>query len=184
MQEAISKSKLPVSCKDFSDVPVNSFFYQLITVLQREVKVKRLARKVKQWFNETQCSTDLHYRFTGRESRAFCHNFMRVIKCLSSAGDSKKEKQTVLTLAYLGRRQRDCVSLFNRFDISLEEIDQLSVACHEYLVVNALFMETSVNPTVWTLGHVVPAHCKDVFSKYGQGLGLVTMEGREAKHIF
>jgi len=36
---------------------------------------------------------------------------------------------------------------------------------------------------VWTLGHVVPVHARHVFEQYGQGLGTVTMEGREAKHI-
>ena len=34
------------------------------------------------------------------------------------------------------------------------------------------------------MGHIVPAHCRQVFEKYEQGLGIVTMEGREAKHIF
>ena len=48
---------------------------------------------------------------------------------------------------------------------------------------NALFLPTSVNPTVWTIGHIIPAHTKEVHEKYGQGLGIVTMEGREAKHI-
>ena len=54
----------------------------------------------------------------------------------------------------------------------------------EYFWANALFLPTSVNPTVWTLGNNVAAHCKEVFQKYGQGLCTVMMEGREAKHIF
>ena len=41
-----------------------------------------------------------------------------------------------------------------------------------------------VNPTVWTIGHIVPAHARDMKSKYGLGLGLNSMEGREAKHVF
>lgn len=109
---------------------------------------------------------------------------MTLIECLSHESDSKKEHQTVLVLGYLGLRLRDCVSLCNRFDITLDQIAQLSNACREYFNLNALFMYTSVNPTVWTMGHIVPAHCHQVFEKYGQGLGVVTMEGREAKHIF
>ena len=81
-------------------------------------------------------------------------------------------------------RLRDCVSLFNRFEITLAQISQLSIACREYFKVNSLLLPSSVNPTVWTLGHIVPAHCHQVLEKYGQGLGMVTMEGREAKHIF
>ena len=109
---------------------------------------------------------------------------MRLIRWLSNESDSRKDHQTVLLLAYLGVRLRDCVSLFNRFDITLDQISQLSVACCEYFNVNAMFMQSSVNPTVWTLGHIVPPHCSEVFEKYGQGLGMVAMEGREAKHIF
>ena len=29
----------------------------------------------------------------------------------------------------------------------------------------------------------MPAHTKDMFGKYGLGLGLNSMEGREAKHV-
>ena len=185
LTEAIRKSKLPADCKKFSEVPADSPFAQVITALQTEVKARRLANKTKQWFNETQGSgADLHYRFTGKDSRSFCHNFMRLIKWLRCEKDSSKERQTVLALAYLGVRLRDCVSLFSRFEITSDHIDQLSIACHEYFKVNSLLLPSSVNPTVWTLGHIVPAHCRQVLEKYGQGLGLVTMEGREAKHIF
>ena len=185
LREALSKSKLPPGCKNFSEVPADTSFARVITALQAKVKTRRLANKTKQWFNETQGSgPDLHYRFTGKDSRSFCHNFMRLIKWLSDPSDSKKQHQTVLVLAYQGVRLRDCVSLCNRFDITLDQIDQLAHACHEYFVVNALLTQTSVNPTIWTMGHIIPAHCRQVFEKYEQGLGIVTMEGREAKHIF
>ncbi len=46
-----------------------------------------------------------------------------------------------------------------------------------------MFLPDAVNPTIWTLGHIVPVHAHQVFEKYNQGLGIVTMEGREAKHI-
>ena len=39
-----------------------------------------------------------------------------------------------------------------------------------------------VNPTVWTLGHVVPVHTREIFTKYGVGWSINSMEGREAKH--
>ena len=183
MTEAISKSKLQADCKKFSDVPTDSPFAQVITALQTEVKTRRLANKTKQWFNETHGpGSDWHYRFKGKDSCCFCHNFMRLIKWLSNENDSKKEHQTVIVLAYLGVKLSDCVSLFNRFD--KDQIGQLSVGCRKYFNVNAILMQSSVNPTVWTLGYVVPAHFSQVFEKYGQGLGMVTIEGHEAKHIF
>ena len=105
--------------------------------------------------------------FTGKDSRSFCHNYIRLIKWLSFESDTGKERQTVLALAYLGVRLRDCVSLFNRFETTVAQIDQLSAVWHEFFKVNLLLLPSSVNPTVWTLGHIVPAHCCQVLEKYG-----------------
>ena len=166
LKEALAKSNIADSCKKFSDIPNDE------------------ARKVKNWFDETQGKgKDLQYRFTGKDSRLLCHNFMRLIRWLSGENDSEHQRTTLLVLAYLGLRLRDCVSLFSRFEISVEQLTQLSVAACEYYRLNALFLSSSVNPTVRTIGHIIPAHTKDVHEKYGQGLGIVTMEGREAKHI-
>ena len=154
------------------------------TALKYEVKAKCLARKVIKWYDETQgTGQDLQYRFTGKESRLFCHNFMWLVKWLSSEKDSKRQRQTVLIYAYVGLKLRDCVSIFNRFDITAEQLGQLAVVAREYFRANALFLPSSVNPTVWAIGHIIPSHAQDVHRKYKQGLGTVTMEGREAKHI-
>lgn len=40
------------------------------------------------------------------------------------------------------------------------------------------------HPTAWTLAHIVPAYVREMKHKYGKGLGLNSMEGREAKHVF
>ena len=108
---------------------------------------------------------------------------MRLIKWLSSENDSHQQRKTVLIFAYLGLRLRDCVSLFSRFDITVEQLTKLSISARDYYRVKALFLPTSVNPTVWTIGHIIPAHTKELYEKYGQGLGIVTMEERETKHI-
>ena len=183
LKEALAKSNIADSCKKFSDIPNDSIISRVVTALQFEVKTKCLARKVKNWLDETQKKgKDLQYRFTGKDLRLLCHNFMRLIRWLSGESESEHQRTTLLVLAYLGLRLRDCVSLFSRFEISVEQLTQLSVAACEYYRVNALFL-SSVNPAVWTIGHIIPARTKDVHEKYGQGLGIVTMEGREAKHI-
>ena len=93
LKESIGKSNVLPSKKKISDVPEDSCFAIVVTVLQYEVKAKRLATKVKKWFDETQGEqADLQYRFTGKESRSFCHNFMRLINVLSREGDSKKQR--------------------------------------------------------------------------------------------
>ncbi|XP_048580094.1 uncharacterized protein LOC116606566 isoform X1 [Nematostella vectensis] len=184
LKEALGKTCLLPSHKTFEEIPPDSCFARVINALQHEVKTKRLAKRVRQWYNETQGKKgDLQYRFTGKESRLFCHNFMRLLKYLSSEEDTPKQKQTVLALVYIGIRLRDCCSIFNRLDINEQDIAKLEVAAIEYCHANKLFLPYTINPTIWTLGHVLPVHARDVFSKYQQGLLTVTMEGREAKHI-
>ena len=40
----------------------------------------------------------------------------------------------------------------------------------------------NVSPTTWTIGHAVPFHTRQIYIEFGLGLGLNTMQGREAKH--
>lgn len=125
----------------------------------------------------------MQYRFTGKESRAFCHNFMRLLKVLSREGDSKKQRETLLTLVYIGIRLRDCCSIFNRFEVKETDLTRLKTLAEEYYRGNAMFLPSAVNPTIWTIGHVLPVHAKQVYDTYKQGLLTVTMERREAKHV-
>ena len=62
-------------------------------------------------------------------------------------------------------RVMDCVSLFSRFDITVEQVTKLSISAREYYRVNALFLPTSVNPTVWTIGHIIPAHTLQIWAR-------------------
>ena len=72
VKEAMAKSKIPTACKTFAELPQDSSFVKLITALQQVLHVGRLAKKLKKWFDETQGrQSDLQYRFTGKESRAF-----------------------------------------------------------------------------------------------------------------
>ena len=72
--------------------------------------------------------------------------------------------------------------LFTRLDISHEQVSELKTFCTNFFSANAILFY--VNPTVWTIGHLVPAHTEHMKGKYGLGLGLNSMEGRGAKHVF
>ena len=48
------------------------------------------------------------------------------------------------------------------------DIPKLNSLAVEYFRANAMFLPTSVNPTVWTIGHVLPMHVKQVFDSYNQ----------------
>ena len=103
LKEAVAKSNIPATCKTFAEVPQDTCLGRVVTALKCEVKAGRLAKKVRKWFDETQGkSGDLQYRFTGKESRLFCHNFSRLLTFLRQEGDSQKQQQTLLTLVYVG----------------------------------------------------------------------------------
>lgn len=57
----------------------------------------------------------------------------------------------------------------------------LKKSCLSFFRAKALF--STVTPTTWTFGHIIPAHAQDVFEKYGLGLNSISMEGRDAKPI-
>ena len=90
---------------------------------------------------------------------------------------------TCKTLAFVGLGLRDLCSIINRFKVEDTHLEQLPNLAQEYYRASALLLPTSVNPTIWTICHVVSAHARQVYDKYGQGLLTVTMEGREAKRI-
>ena len=140
-------------------------------------------KKIVRWFDEIRADgKNFDYRFTGKESRGFLHNFMLLIAAVeSSVQQGSKEHYTFHVLAYLCLTLRDCVSAFSRIEISGEQLAELKRNCRIYFILNCLFF--SRHPTVWTLGNVVPVHTKEMVKKYGMGLGLNSMEGREAKHI-
>ena len=70
--------------------------------------------------------------------------------------------------------------IFTCVDISDDDIIDLKWLCSNYYKAHCIFLH--VNPTVWTVGNVVPQHTSEMKTRYG--LGLNSMEGREAKHVF
>lgn len=110
----------------------------------------------------------------------FLHNFMYLIQAISNKNDSESHKFKLHIFAFSCLKLRDAVSLFNRYEIEPKHLEELDKACADFYYCCAIFLK--INPSVWTLGHVVPVRTREMFSKYGKGLALNSMEGREAKH--
>ena len=182
LTEVIAMSKLTDEVNSFSQVPAISPFYTYIAVL-RKCNLNRLAKRITKWFDETKGNGKaFDYRFTGKDSRLFLLNFVLLISAVEPSAMHGREAKILQVLAYICLCLRDCVSLFSRLSISDEQVSELRGHCTNYFRANALFFY--VNPTVWTIGHLVPAHTQQMKEKYGLGLGLNPMEGREAKHVF
>ena len=177
---AISWSNLSTSISSFSLVPPQSLFFKYVDTLRSKCNLNRLAKKIVRWFNDTGGNgKDFDYRFTGKDSRMFLHNFMFLISILEGQAKSPQAKLIVHIHAYLCLR--NAVSLFSRINISDEDVHELKIHCKNFYRGYCLYLH--VNPTVWSIGNVVPVHTQDMKLRYGLGLGLNSMEGRESKHI-
>ena len=185
LNEVLHISNLPKSVQSFSAVPSHSPFHKYVTTMRTSCKLGRLSDRIVRWFSETKAlGKGFDYRFTGKDSRMFLHNFMTLISCvLPSVVTTDKHFISLHVIAYLCLCLRDCVSLFNRYEISEDQIAELKTQCHNYFKLNQLFFDHAISPTVWHIGYVVPSHTEDMLGKYGFGLALNSMEGREAKHI-
>ena len=65
--------------------------------------MKPLARKVTEEFDETIAKgSDLSYKFTGKDSRLFCHKFIPLIKFLSCEGDPRQQRLAALVYTFIG----------------------------------------------------------------------------------
>jgi len=182
--ESIAKSALPKTVVHFDNIPHSAPFSKLVTCLQKTAKLPRLANKIKRWFNDTKGSgKDFQYRFTGQDSRMYLQNFMLIIDSLRQECDSDKQTFSLHVFVYISLQLRQIVSLFCRVvNITLQDLDQLKQYCSNFFRAYCLFTP-SISPTVWNIGHIIPAHALDVFEKYQLGLNAVSMEGRESKHM-
>ena len=180
--EVFEISNLPDSIKLFSQVPSNPIA-RYISEMKTKCGLSRLAKRIVRWFNETKAAGKaFDYRFTGKDSRGFLHNFMYLIAAMEPfQKHGSRQEFTLHVLSYLCLMLRKCVTLFNRIEIKDEDLVDLQHACKVYFTLNCLFF--AHHPTAWTLGLVVPVHAKEMKVKYGMGLALNSMEGREAKHI-
>ena len=175
------RSNLPQSINTFQNISPHSPFAKLVTSLKTEANLSRLAKKIVRWFDETKGNRKhFEYRFAGKDSRGFLHNFMYLLRAIECKSNSESQQFKLHVLAFTCLSLHDAVSLFCRFAIEQKHLDQLDKVCSDFFYSCALFLH--VNPTVWALGHVVPVHMREIFTKYGVGLSINSMEGREAKH--
>lgn len=183
MTLALDASNIPKATQAIDELPEGCPFLLYLNAIKSEVKCNLLYLKVKRWFQSGR-SVPFDYRFTGKESKLFCHNFMLLISCLQLAVQqpSVSFALKIHALAYLGLNLRDAVSLYTRQSITPDDLTELKVKCTHFFNTCSMFL-LSVTPTVWTIGYVIPFHTQITMEKFNCGLGINTMQGREAKHV-
>ena len=122
------------------------------------------------------------YRLTGKDSKLVLHGFMYLVNAIKGDSEDPKLLMKLMYIVYIALKLRDCASIFSMYHVTPQVVQELPNLCHEYFKAVALFTG-SVSGTVWSIGHLVSSHTQRVFEKYGTGLGVNTMQGREAKHV-
>lgn len=182
LEEAVVKSNIPLSCIDIFVLPRDSPIRKFLHSLKHDVKATRLYKKVLTWFKGGR-SKKFDYRFTGKDARLLSHNFMYLIHSLAMPNESEKNQLRLVTLSFCCLKLRDAVSLFSRIIVAdASVITELKKCCLQFFNVVSLML-ANVTPTVWTVGYAIPRHFEMIHEKYGVGLGINSMQGREAKHV-
>lgn len=156
---SIEKSELSQSINEFSTVSNLSQFARLISSLKNQCNMSRLAKKITRWLDESKGNPkSFDYRFTRQESRRFLHNLMYMILAIEGDKDSRQVRMKLHIFAVAILSLRNAISLYSRFSIDEAQLNELDKECSNFFICCALFLEA--NPTVWTIGNVVPVHTR------------------------
>lgn len=180
---ALTDSNLPSKLTSITEMP-NCSMKRYLQALEDKVKATRLRKQLVRWLlDERSQNKDFSYRFTGKDSHLVLAGFMFLIDAIRGGRTNNgKLISKLLIIVFIAIRLRDSVSLFSMYHFSEEKLEKLSQYTSEYITSKILFYDT-VTPSEWTIGKVVPIHAKWVYERYGTGLGVNTMQGREAKHV-
>ena len=167
-----------------SDLPNTSPVVAFLNCVRGTAKCGRLYNSFNRWFSEKRKKgISFSYRFTGLESKRFSWNFTYLIQELLKINNLSSGSVVKLhTLAFTGVKIRDAAAIYSRVDVNKQQVEHLKILGQHYFTANRLLLG-GVNPTVWTLGYAIPYHTGQLLEKLGFGLGLNSMQGREAKHI-
>jgi hypothetical protein len=182
MNLALDLSCIPDKVNSVKQLNDNDPFKLYFTAVKEKLKCSLLYSKIKKWFTNRN-SGKFEGRFSGKESKSFCLHFMHLIATLSVCN---KESPAFLirlnALAHLGLALRDAVSLFSRQTIDKNYVTDLSAKCTTFFNTARMFIG-NITPTAWSIGYAIPYHAGIIASTFGMGLGINTMQGREAKHV-
>ena len=179
---ALADSGLSNKITCVADIPECSV-KRYLHALENEVKATRLKKQLVKWLvDERVKNKPFTYRFTGKDSQLVLGGFMYLIDAIRGGRSSPMLLGKLLIIVFIAIRLRDCVSLFSMYHFCEQHLQELFQYCSQYFTAKVLFCD-QISPSEWSIGKVVPVHAQWVFERYGTGLGINTMQGREAKHV-
>lgn len=180
--KVITNAKVGTNVKSVFHLPETNPLRTYLKTLRFKMKCKKMHNKIIRWFKEKRKDCDFEFRFTGEETKKFCNGFMYLIEDLVGEDSDIEKPQNLFapSMARMGLYLRNGLSLAVRIsDINNKDLPKLEEDCRLYFNVASMFHS---NVSVWTIGHCVPFHTGQLMEDLGVGLGINSMQGREAKH--
>lgn len=106
----------------------------------------------------------------------------QLVDAIKGNSDDPKLLMKLSFITFIAVELRDCSSIFSMYHVSPQDIENLKGLAHDYFTAVTLFTG-SVSGTVWSIGNLAPVYTWWVFDRYRTGLGLSTMQERQAKHV-
>lgn len=183
LELALSNSNLPTKLSLSGDLPQSSFS-RYIHAMGHKVKATRLKKQLLKWLVEDRSKDkSFSYRFTGKDSQLILHGFMYLIDAIRGNSTNPALVARLLTLVFIAIKLRDSVSLFSMYNFSQEKLFKLQSSSSDYFIALVLFQPGTPSPSEWSIGKVISVHAQWMLEKYGTGVGINSMQGREAKHM-
>ena len=104
-------SDMPDSIKVFSQISDNSPIAKFVNEMKTKCHLSHLANRVVKWFNDTRGDgKPFDYRFTGKDSQGFLHNFMYLVAAVEPFAEKGCQQELIVhVLSYLCLVLRECV---------------------------------------------------------------------------
>ena len=124
----------------------------------------------------------LSNRLIGSQAILLAKCSLRAVDVLKIENGSELEKLYRCATSTFFESLRHAGVLANRVTVDNTYPKAISEICTLYFNLYAMFFSEDCNSTVWTLGYVVPYHAKKLYQSHSIGYGILSMQGKEAKH--
>jgi hypothetical protein len=121
-------------------------------------------------------------RLIGEQAIALANYSYRLVDSLVLEEESQPQRLRRLALGKLVEFLRNVGVLINKIAVCPDYLVQLKENCTHFFNIFALFFNSNVNITVWTIGYAIPYHAAKLYTVYKIGYGIISMQAKEAKH--
>ena len=121
-------------------------------------------------------------RLTGAQAILLARYCLRLVDGLKDKNDFAYQKTRIAALSKICQTLGTIGTIINSMTTSCATVHKLNELCTKYFNLFSLFFKEVCNSTVWTMGYAVLFSAQILYDKYNVGYGIISMQGKEAKH--